>query len=92
MARKNAQRQEQPNNQSGLGPTLLTAGAAGAASSLGTAGGVTVSSCPPDDQSFYCSFVRFFNMFKMVLVIIIVLIIAYFIYKMFFASKSRGRR
>ena len=88
MARKNTQRHDQPS----LGPTLLTAGAAGAASSLGTAGGVTVSSCPPDDKSFYCSFVRFFNIFKMLIVIIVVIIIAYFIYKVFLSSTSKGSR
>jgi hypothetical protein len=77
--------QQQLQNNPGL-----TAGlASGVAGGVMNAGGVTVSSCPADDQSFYCKFVRGFNVFKMLLFIIFIIVAAYFIYIMFFANKKK---
>lgn len=70
--------------------SMLAVGAAsGVAGGLSTAGGVTVSSCPADDKSFYCKFVRFFNMFKMILIILIVVAVIYFLLRYIVATKKK---
>lgn len=65
----------------------IAAGVGGAV--VSGAGGVTVSSCPADDQSFYCKFVRGFNIFKMILFIVVILVIVYVLYKMFWGGAKR---
>lgn len=81
--------QQQPNNE--LGAAALAAGG----SLIGGAGGTTITSCPADDNSFYCQFVKGFNIFKMILFIIVIAVVGYFIYTMFFSgngSKGSARR
>lgn len=67
---------QQDGTKTGL---VATAGAAGVGA-LSGAGGMTVSSCPPEEKGFYCSFVRGFNILKMILVILAVLVALYFLY------------
>lgn len=55
---------------------------------LSGVGGTTITSCPASDQSFYCQFVRWFNMFKMVIFIIVFLVVLYFLYQWFVAKKK----
>lgn len=62
----------------------LVAGAGGAIAS--SAGGTTVTTCPPDDTSFYCKFVKGFNIFKMLLFIVAVLIGIWFVWYLFKAK------
>jgi len=86
MAKKNNRNSDyQQQNNSEL-TSGLTAGVAGG---VMNAGGFTISSCPANDQSFYCKFVRWFNMFKMVLFIIFVIVMIYFLYIMFFSNKKK---
>lgn len=63
----------------------IAAGVGGAI--MGGAGGTTLTNCPPEDNSFYCQFVKGFNLFKMLLVIIAVIAVAVFLWYMF--KKSR---
>lgn len=52
-----------------------------AGQSLVNSGGGTLSVCNADDDTYYCNFVRGFNIFKMILFIIFILfIIVYGIY------------
>jgi hypothetical protein len=69
----------------GVGGTLL---GAGVASGISSAGGTTVTTCPPEDKSFYCQFVKGFNIFKMILFIIGILIVIYIVYLIFFSTKK----
>ena len=68
----------------GAGAGVLAGGVA-LSSVMSGAGGTTVTSCPPGDNSFYCRFVKGFNVFKMILVILVILILictaAYFFMK-----------
>lgn len=52
---------------------LIGGGAAALGGAVAGAGGVTVSTCPPEDKSFYCQFVKGFNIFKMILSILLIL-------------------
>ena len=49
--------------------TALTGGAVGA---LGGATTPTITSCPPDDKSFYCKLTRFVNIIKLFITIIVI--------------------
>lgn len=71
--------QQQSDNKIALG--------AAAGGMLGGVGGTTLTTCPATDQSFYCKFVRGFNIFRMVLAIIIFLVLLYFVYVWIFAKK-----
>jgi hypothetical protein len=52
-----------------------------AGESLANSGGSTLSVCGPNDNTYYCEFVRDFNIFKMILFILFILfIIGYGIY------------
>lgn len=66
---------------------LLGTGAAAVGGAMAGAGGTTLTTCPPDDKSFYCQFVKGFNIFKMLLVIFGVLIVIGFIVLMFIRKK-----
>lgn len=67
---------------SGTGTMGLFAGSA-VAGGVSSAGGTTITSCPADDKSFYCQFIKGFNLFKMILFIIAFIIAIYVLYKMF---------
>lgn len=54
---------------------------------LGGVGGTTLTTCPSSDQSFYCKFVRGFNIFRMIIAIILFIVLIYFLYVWFFAKK-----
>jgi hypothetical protein len=60
---------------------------AAAGGMLGGVGGTTITSCPATDQSFYCKFVRMFNIIKMIIAIIVFAVLLYFLYVWFFAKK-----
>ena len=87
---KQANQTEPPEQPSGSGTALL-AGAVGS-SMVSNAGGATITTCPPEDKSFYCNFVKGFNIFKMILFIIVVLTIAYVLYKVFLGSNGSKTR
>lgn len=53
------------------------------------AGGTTITTCKDGDDSFYCKFVKGFNIFKMILFIIAVLVIVYMLWKAFGSGKKR---
>ncbi len=72
-------------------PILATAAPVGVAA-LSGAGGTTITSCPPDDNSFYCNFVKGFNIFKMILFIIVILVVIYIIYALFGKARKSSRR
>lgn len=74
---------------SGISPGLAVGGAGlVAATATQGAGGTTVTSCPSEDNSFYCKFVKGFNIFKMILVILIIVgVIAFMAW--FFWPKGR---
>lgn len=59
---------------------LVAGGASAVGSGVASAGGTTVTTCPPGDTSFYCQFVKGFNIFKMLLFIIGVLVVLYVIW------------
>lgn len=59
----------------------IAAGVGGAI--MSGAGGTTVTTCPPEDNSFYCKFVKGFNIFKMLLVILAVIIGVVMLYYFF---------
>lgn len=87
----------QQQQQSDATQTIASGAAAGLGSALGNAGGMTLTTCTQGDNSFYCQFVRGFNIFKMVLFIIGVLIILYVLYSIWATTKTavvarRGRR
>jgi hypothetical protein len=69
----------------------LLVGAAGA-TLLSGAGGTTVVSCKDGDNSFYCKFVRGFNILKMVLVVIVLILLGYFAYKVFFSGNGSKKK
>lgn len=82
------QTQQPQQDNTALGATALAAGG----SLLGGAGGATITSCPPEDNSFYCQFVKGFNIFKMLLFIIVILVVGYFLYTTFFGSTKSAKR
>jgi hypothetical protein len=81
------------SNNSGLATGALGAVAGSAvAGGVAGAGGTTVTTCPPGDESFYCKFVKGFSIFQMILFIIGVLVVIWIVYKMFFTGGGkRGR-
>lgn len=84
----NRQQQNNNNASSDMGSTALVAGSA----LLSNAGGITVTSCTAEDNSFYCQFVKGFNVFKMLLFILAILIGGYFLYTMYVSSNSNRTR
>ena len=80
-----ARRFSTPQQQSSSDNKIALGAAAGGM--LGGVGGTTITSCPASDQSFYCKFVRGFNIFKMIIAIIVFVILLYFLYVWFFANK-----
>ena len=51
------------------------------------AGGTTITSCPPGDETMYCKLVKGFNIFKMILFILTVLGSIYFVIKMLMVKR-----
>ena len=84
MAKSKIHRQQQPPETNSNTPLIAAAGASALSGSVG----VTLTSFPPEDKSFYCKFVKGFNIFKMILFIIVVIVIVYLLYKFFIASKQ----
>lgn len=76
---KTSQEQSSSDNKIALG--------AAAGGMLGGVGGTTLTTCPAGDQSFYCKFVRGFNIFRMIIAIILFIVLIYFLYAWFFAKK-----
>jgi hypothetical protein len=75
----------------GAGAATGTATGAIAALAIGGAtsgaGGTTITSCPPGDESMYCKFVKGFNIFKMIVFILTVLGSVYFVIKMLMVKR-----
>jgi hypothetical protein len=69
---------------------LASGGSFGIGSTLGNAGGVTV--CGGNDASFYCQFVKFFNVFKMFIVILVFIAVIVYLAYSFSGVKSSGRK
>lgn len=89
--RRPVQQQPQESPATNMGTIL----AAGAGAGIANAGGTTITTCGKDDNSFYCQFVKGFNIFKMILFIIGILVIVYILYTIWAASRKstgRGRR
>lgn len=80
------------DQQSSFGNVAAAGGASALGGALGTAGGMTVTSCPSGDTSFYCTFVKWFNMLKMVLFIIGVIIVIYVMHSLWRSSSVNKRR
>jgi hypothetical protein len=78
------------SNSTGVSPNAVVAGAAGVGL-LSSAGGTTITTCTNGDDSFYCKFVKGFNMIKMVLFILILLLLGYFAYTLVFAKNQNKR-
>ena len=79
----------------GAGAAGAIAAGAGAGALTSGAGGTTVTSCPPDDQSFYCKLSRFTGIVKMILFLItvIVFVIAlFYLWKSLRGSSATGKR
>lgn len=73
-------------SSSTFGSALATGGGFGIGSALGNAGGVTV--CGGNDSSFYCQFVKFFNVFKMFIVILVFIAVIVYLAYSFSGAKS----
>ena len=73
-------------SSSTFGSSLATGGGFGIGSALGNAGGVTV--CGGNDASFYCQFVKFFNVFKMFIVILVFIAVIVYLAYSFSGAKS----
>ena len=75
--------------------TGVGASAAGAAASnfLSNSGGMfhtgAITSCPPNDMSFFCQMSRWFNILIMVLVVLALVYIAYVFIGPYFMKKRR---
>lgn len=78
------------NKNSTLGDALATGSGLGIGSALGNAGGVTV--CGGNDSSFYCQFVKFFNVFKMFIVILVFIAIIVYLAYTFSGIKSTTKK
>lgn len=77
--------------QQGLGAGAALIG--GTALGAMTSGAGGAPECKSGDTSFYCNFVKGFNIFKMIIFILIILVVIWFIYKMMTAKKSgKGRK
>lgn len=73
-----------------ISPAVATGGAGlTAITAVQGAGGMTITSCPPDDTSFYCKFVKWFNMFKMLLVVLSIVITIGIIAYVFWPKKGK---
>lgn len=89
MARKRAPIPTQQNQNTTTAGAV--AGGVGA-SMVSGAGGTTLVSCSSGDDSFYCKFVKAFNVFKMLLFIVAIVICAYLIYKMLSSPNPNVRK
>jgi hypothetical protein len=76
-------------NSSGSGSSALGGAVAGGAlgGMVGGAGGTTITMCTAEDQSFYCKFVRGFNIFKMILYVIMIFVLIWIVWKAFGPKK-----
>lgn len=84
MSRGGSGRSYNNNNDDGTKTALIGSGVGALVSG---AGGVTVTSCGANDQTFYCKFVRGFNLFKMLFFIIAIIVMVYFLYTMTVKKK-----
>ena len=78
----------------GVGASAAGAGAGAAASNfLSNSGGMfhtgAITSCPPNDMSFFCQMSRWFNILIMVLVVLALVYIAYVFIGPYFMKKRR---
>jgi hypothetical protein len=78
------------SSSSTFGSALATGGGFGIGSTLGNAGGITI--CGGNDASFYCQFVKFFNVFKMFIVILVFITVIVYLAYSFSGVKSSGRK
>jgi hypothetical protein len=62
--------------------------AAGVGAGMSSTGGTTLSMCNSGDDSFYCKFIRFFNMLKMIIFLIVLVVVIYFVYNTFVSNTS----
>lgn len=93
MANNNARATRRTQNNENMNTMDKTAIAAGVGSAVVSgAGGVTVSSCPPDDNSFYCKMTRWFNLFKMLIAFLAVLGVIYVLWVMFRGTSQNSKR
>lgn len=76
------------NFKSSAGEGVAVLGGAAVGAMTASAGGNP--ECKAGDNSFYCNFVRGFNIFKMILFVVVILIVAFFIYKMMSNKKGSG--
>jgi hypothetical protein len=74
------------------GSALAIGGASAIGTAAGSAGGTTITSCPANDTSFYCTFVRWFNMLKMVIFIIALIALIYVLYNAWASRKGSSGR
>jgi hypothetical protein len=51
------------------------------------AGGSTFMSCPPQDMSFYCKFMRFIGIIKGIVFLIVLVVVLYFLWQWFRGTK-----
>lgn len=86
---RSSTRRARSDGESGAGGLVAGAVAGGLVSG---AGGSTLTTCKSDDTSFYCTFVRWFNMFKMVLYMIVVLVIIVVLWKAFGGASKKMKK
>ena len=78
------------SSHSNFGSALATGGGFGIGNALGNAGGMTV--CGGNDMSFYCQFVKFFNIFKMFIVILVFIAVIVYLAYSFSGTKSSSKK
>lgn len=76
-------------SSTGTGTAVLL-GSAGAALASG-AGGTTITPCPANDTSFYCTLTRWVNIIKMLIFILIVILVIVFILWYLRSRSGRSR-
>lgn len=79
-------------SSSNFGSALAAGGGFGIGSALGNTGGATVTVCGGNDMSFYCQFVKFFNIFKMFIVILVFIAVIVYLAYSFSGTKSSFKK
>ena len=54
-----------------------------------TSGAGGAPKCKADDTSFYCNFVKGFNIFKMIIFVLVIIVVVWFVVKM---MTTRGKK
>ena len=75
------------SSSSSFGPTFVSGAAIGGAAM--TSGTGSMAKCDVNDTSFYCTFVKGFNIFKMLLFVLIVIISLYIVYKVMTGKRKK---